>query len=135
MDVLSPNAAEALEVRQVRVLLVEDEILIRLFVSEMLRDVGYDVIEAVNGDEALEILSAGVPFDLVLSDVRMPGSTDGIALLSCINESRPDLPVIITSSDLDPKVALAAGAAQFLAKPFKVEDALSMIGTEVAKIR
>ena len=113
--------------RQMRLLVVEDEVLIRLFVSDLLRDAGYDVVEAVNGDEAVDILKAGIPIDLVLSDVRMPGSTDGLALLRFVRENLAGLPVIITSGHLEPAVALAAGAAQFLAKPFKLDEALKVV--------
>ena len=128
MPVAATSAA-----RQVRILVVEDEMFIRLFVSDLLRDSGYDVVEAVNGDEALDILNAGVAVDLVLSDVRMPGSTDGLALLKFVRERLADLPVILTSGHLEPDVALAAGASQFLAKPFKVEEALKIVELEAKK--
>lgn len=119
--------------RRVRILVVEDELLIRLLVSDVLRDAGYDVVEAVNGDEALDILNAGIRVDLVLSDVRMPGSTDGLALLKFVREELADLPVIVTSGHLEPHVALAAGASQFLAKPFEIEEALKVVELEVKK--
>jgi CheY-like chemotaxis protein len=125
--------ARTASARRVRILVVEDELLIRMFVSDLLRDTGYDVVEAVNGDEALDILNAEVAVDLVLSDVRMPGSTDGLALLQFVREKLADLPVIITSGHLEPDVALAAGASQFLAKPFKVEEALKVVELEVNK--
>ena len=116
-------------------LLVEDEVFIRLLVSDLLRDAGYDVVEAVDGDEALDILKAGVHVDLVLSDVSMPGSTDGLALLRFVRDNFYKLPVIITSGHLDPDVALAAGAAHFLAKPFNLDKALEVVGLEVGKGR
>lgn len=132
MDALAVEAAAS---GQVRLLVVEDEIFIRMFVCDMLRDAGYDVVEAVNGDEAVDLLRAGVRVDLVLSDVRMPGATDGLALLAFIRQNLADLPVIITSGHLVPGNALAKGAAQFLAKPFRAEDALEIIEREVAKLK
>jgi DNA-binding NtrC family response regulator len=125
--------ADAAADRQMRLLVVEDEVLIRLFVADLLRDAGYDVIEAVNGDEALDILKAGIPIDLVLSDVRMPGATDGLALLRFVRENLAGLPVIITSGHLEPDIALAAGAAQFLSKPFRMDEALRAVNLEVKK--
>ena len=133
MSVETVPVAEMVVARQVRILVVEDELLIRVFVSDLLRDSGYDVIEAVDGDEALDVLNAGVAVDLVLSDVRMPGSTDGLALLKFVRDKLADLPVIITSGHLEPDVALAAGASHFLAKPFKVEEALKVVELEVRK--
>ncbi len=56
-----------------RFLVVEDEMLIRIMVSDSLRDAGLNVIEAFNADEAIRILHSGVKVDLMLSDVRMPG--------------------------------------------------------------
>lgn len=114
-----------------RILVVEDEVLIRMLVCDLLRDAGYDVVEADNGDEALDLLKAGISIDLVLSDVRMPGSTDGLALLRFLRENLANMPVIITSGHLESDVALAAGASQFLAKPFKLEDALKIVEIEI----
>lgn len=135
MSVVGDLAADMQASRQVRLLIVEDEVFIRMFVCDVLRDAGYDVVEAVNGDEALDILKAGVAIDLVLSDVRMPGSTDGMALLAFVRKNLADLPVIITSGHLASEIALAQGAAQFLAKPFRVEEALKMVDLEVAKLK
>ncbi|WBH17453.1 response regulator [Sphingomonas radiodurans] len=120
--------------RPLRLLVVEDEMLIRMVVSEVLRDAGYDVVEAANGDEALELLRAGVAIDLVLSDVRMPGSTDGLALLAFVRKYHAEVPVIISSGHLESQVALDAGASQFLGKPFRVEQALAMVESEMKKI-
>jgi DNA-binding NtrC family response regulator len=125
--------ADTVAARGARILVVEDELFIRMFICDLLRDAGYDVAEAFNGDEAMDLLNAGVAVDLVLSDVRMPGSTDGLALLQFVREKLANIPVIITSGHLDLDVALAAGASQFLAKPFKVEEALKVVEFEVKK--
>ena len=100
-----------------RVLVVEDEFLIRMLVADHLRDAGFIVIEAFNGDEAISLLTAGVPIDLVFTDVRMPGAADGMDLLSFIKRTRPDLPVLMTSGHLEPELAYSGGAERFLPKP------------------
>lgn len=100
-----------------RVLVVEDEFLIRMLVADHLRDAGFTVVEAFNGDEAISILTAGAPIDLVFTDVRMPGSTDGMDLLTFIKRTRPELPVLMTSGHLEPELAYAGGAERFLSKP------------------
>jgi DNA-binding NtrC family response regulator len=99
------------------ILLVEDELLIRLIVAEELRDAGHHVIEACDADDAVIILQATKP-DLIISDVRMPGSMDGLGLLAHVREVLPGLPVIITSGHLDPAEARAQGATLFLSKPY-----------------
>jgi DNA-binding NtrC family response regulator len=103
------------------ILVVEDELLIRLIVCDELREAGHDVIEAFNADEALDVLNARACPDLVISDVRMPGSLDGLGLLAIIRETHPELPVIITSGHLEPGLAEASGACRFLAKPYAIE--------------
>jgi CheY-like chemotaxis protein len=62
------------------VLLVEDEVLIRLGVAEHLREAGFNVVEAATATEAREIMLAGVAIDLVFSDINMPGELDGVGL-------------------------------------------------------
>lgn len=104
-----------------RILVVEDEFLIRLHISDHLRDSGYTVCEASNGDEALLILAAGAEFDIIYTDVRMPGETDGLALLGHIRKTRPGIAVVVTSGHLQPSLAMAAGAAGFIAKPCEPE--------------
>ena len=104
-----------------RVLVVEDEVLVRLVIADHLRDAGFVVIEATSGEEARSILDAGVVVDLVFTDVRMPGSMDGLDLLGFIQENRPSLPVLVTSGHLERDLAYARGAARFLPKPYTLE--------------
>jgi DNA-binding NtrC family response regulator len=116
-----------------RILLVEDELLIRLLVGDELRNAGYDVIEAANADEALTVLRSLVRVDLIISDVRMPGSLDGLGLLAIVRETLPTLPVIITSGHLESRLAIADGAARFLAKPFAMDAVVSAVRMELAR--
>lgn len=114
------------------ILLVEDELLIRLFLGEELRDCGYQVIEAGSADEALALLDTMVP-DLVISDVRMPGTLDGIGLLAHIKSIFPELPVIITSGHSEPSLAMANGANNFVRKPFLMETIVAIVKGELAR--
>ena len=112
------------------ILVVEDEVLIRLMVSDELRDAGYDVIEASNADEALIILRSSAPVDLIFSDVRMPGSLDGMDLLAVVRETFPALPMIITSGHQEPRMAIDEGVSQFLAKPYELS---AVVTAEIAE--
>ena len=107
------------------ILLAEDDVLVRFTTAETLRSEGYVVLEAVNASEALSLIATGHPLDLVLSDIRMPGSMDGIALTFAVKELRPHLPVVLISSHLDPDRAHAAQA--FLAKPYRPEVLISLV--------
>lgn len=116
------------------ILVVEDEFLIRCALSDGLRDAGYQVIEACSGDEAADILASLLP-DLIISDVRMPGSQDGITLLALVRERFPTLPVIIVSGHLRPSDALADVATRFLAKPYAIEAMIEAVEVEIGMPR
>jgi DNA-binding NtrC family response regulator len=82
------------------VLVVEDEVLVRMAVSQQLRECGYNVIEAVNADEALIVLrKPTISVHMVLSDVEMPGSMDGFGLATWVRKNRPELKVILAGSE------------------------------------
>lgn len=98
------------------ILLVEDEILIRLVMSESFRDEGYQVIEAANADEARAILASDTIIHLVMTDINMPGSINGLELAGEVKSANPSLPVLIVSSHLPE--ALNGRADGFVGKPF-----------------
>lgn len=83
---------------QQTVLVVEDEPIIRFAVADTLRDAGYQVFEAANGDEAFHTLETGLLVDLVVTDINMPGTLDGLMLTAHIKTRTPTLPVFVVSS-------------------------------------
>jgi len=102
-----------------RILVVDDEKLIRWSVGERLQRGGYEVLSAESGEEALELLGAQSP-DLMLLDVRLPG-IDGIATLQRALGLRPELEVLMMSAHSTVDIAVEAmkhGAIDFLVKPF-----------------
>lgn len=89
------------------VLVVEDEVFVRLVISEYLRSCGYKVIEAANADEALIVLQhPEIAVDVVFSDIEMPGSIGGFELAKWLREHRPDVDVILAGNV--PRAAEAA---------------------------
>ncbi len=115
-----------------RILVVEDEFLIRAMLSEELREAGYQVIEACDATEALVVLKTISP-DLIISDVRMPGPLDGLDLLARVRGTTPSLPVIITSGHLSPSQALIEGATRFVAKPYLIEAVVDAVREALKK--
>jgi CheY-like chemotaxis protein len=107
------------------VLAVDDEGLVRLKLADALRDQGYSVVGAGSGDQAGsslrggvlgDLVFSGVLVDLVLTDVRMPGSIDGLALAQPINSEFPEIKVIIASGHISSApVGLADG---LFSKPY-----------------
>ncbi|MCY4333945.1 MAG: ATP-binding protein [Litoreibacter sp.] len=79
------------------ILIVEDEFHILSVTSKLLREIGYDVITAASGQEAFELTEAGTSFDLLLSDVVMPGKVGGFELAKRVRKIRPNVPVIYMS--------------------------------------
>lgn len=126
----APQGDPAVAPRQT-ILVVEDELIIRFMVSDDLRDAGYEAIEACNADEAIAILKSSVAVDLVITDVRMPGSLDGLGLLAFIRATFPRLPVIVMSGHLEPGLALLGGATQFVAKPFTLNVVVDAVHAEL----
>jgi CheY-like chemotaxis protein len=101
------------------VLIVDDDEVIRSLLRLTLPDEGYDLVEAEDGDQALQIIAARQP-SLVLLDWRMPG-TSGEGVLTALKQTYPDLPVIVLTAEPEAKVRTLAeslGADVFVAKPF-----------------
>lgn len=82
------------------VLVVEDEVLVRLWLAVTLRDVGFQVIEAGNADEAMDVVASGIRPLALVTDVRMPGSKDGLELATALRRRLPELVVVVTSGHL-----------------------------------
>jgi DNA-binding NtrC family response regulator len=101
------------------VLVVEDEMMVRLPIAEYLRDCGYNVVEASDASEAMAMMDADGPVNLVFSDVRMPGKMDGFALAEWFRFHYPDVPVLLTSGYGGRNVpAASVPGARFIAKPY-----------------
>ena len=111
------------------VLVVEDEVLIRLMIAEYLREFGYPVREARNADEATRILDADEDVAIVFSDVRMPGAMDGLELARWISRNKPDIDVLLTSAYVTPGDLASSPAAvnDFLRKPYAPIEVLQRI--------
>jgi putative nucleotidyltransferase with HDIG domain len=113
-----------------RILVVDDEEAIREIVASMLTSGGYVCKQASSGLEALEVLTSGEQFELMLSDLMM-ADLDGIGLLERTKERFPDMPVVMVTAVHDIQVALAAlrnGAYDYLLKPFEREQLMATVG-------
>ena len=102
------------------VLVVENDVLLRLVTASNMRDAGFDVIEAANCAEAIRILDC-IPVDVLFSDIDMPGTIDGLALAQWVHRRRADTRIILTSG-----AARTPGDvkeyASFLPKPYAEKD-------------
>lgn len=101
------------------ILVVEDEMVVRMMAVDMLEDAGYDVREAATADEALELLEAGDDVDLLFTDIKMPGSIDGLGLARIVGERWPDIRILITSGHIMLPETERPVRAGFLSKPYR----------------
>ena len=101
------------------VLVVEDEMMLRMRVVDMVEDAGYVPVEAVDADEAMTILRSRSDIALMLTDVQMPGSMNGLNLAREIRNRFPHIPVVLTTGYSD---AANTAAAEFvtIGKPFDI---------------
>ncbi len=107
------------------ILVVEDEVLIRMTLANGLRDEGFTVIEACDADEALVAL-ATASIDLLLTDVRMEGSMDGLDLAVQVRSSLPDLKIVVVSGHL-PEDETQGVADAFVPKPYLTEKLVQRV--------
>lgn len=114
---------------QETILLVEDEVLIRMPIAQYLRDCGYRVIEAVSADEAMTVLlHQETTIDVVFSDIEMPGSVDGFGLAKWIREHRAGMDVVLAGTlprSVDVAQELCAHGS--IPKPYDVQAVHSHI--------
>ena len=121
----------------VRVLLVEDELLVRLAAAEMLRDDGFEVIEAEDGAQAVGLIDGPDGFDLLLTDVQMPGPIDGIEVAVRARQRHPRIPVVVVSAQPSNARRLDGLGSRriFVGKPYELRALLAalraMLGAEV----
>jgi two-component system, response regulator PdtaR len=99
------------------ILVVEDEAIVRMVTADVLGEAGYNVIEAVNSTEALELLDARPDVSLMLTDVRMPGELDGYTLSRLVGMKYPAIGIIVISGDSPPGESDLPQGARFLPKP------------------
>jgi CheY-like chemotaxis protein len=100
------------------VLIVEDEFLLRMDAVDMIAAAGFDVVEAANADEAIEILESRRDITVVFTDVQMPGSMDGLKLARAVRGRWPPIKIVATSGQPDVRETDLPEGGRFLAKPY-----------------
>lgn len=109
------------------VLVVEDDTLVRMHGADILEDAGYDVLEAVDADQALAILTEHQDVHLLFSDVDMPGKMDGLDLARLVHERWPRIHLLLTSGHHPLQHADLPGSGRFIRKPWSSEVLIERI--------
>jgi CheY-like chemotaxis protein len=114
------------------VLVVEDEMLLRMRAVDMVEDAGFTSVEAVDADEAVAILESRSDIALLLTDIQMPGTMDGLGLAHSVHERWPPIKIILVSGQLKLANLDIPADSRFFGKPLDAKDLIaemqSMIG-------
>lgn len=100
------------------VLVVEDEALIRMTSADVIRDLGFEVLEAVDADHAVSLLESIQGITVVFTDIQMPGSMDGLLLAGVIRDRWPPIGLLVTSGNARPVSSVMPTGARFISKPY-----------------
>ena len=100
------------------VLIVEDDFLLRMDAADMIKAAGFEVVEAGNADQAIEVLEGRPDITVVFTDIQMPGSMDGLKLARAVRGRWPPIKIIATSGRLHVDEGDLPEGGRFLPKPY-----------------
>ncbi len=111
------------------VLVVEDEMLLRMRVVDMVEDAGYIPVEAVDADDAFAILKSRSDIALLFTDIQMPGSMNGLELAHAVHERWPPIKIILASGQLQLSGTDIPPDSRFFGKPLKSGEMIAEMRT------
>jgi CheY-like chemotaxis protein len=109
------------------ILTVEDEFLIAEYLGNILKEAGFEVVAAANADEAIAILELRDDIRIVITDINMPGSMDGLKLAAAVRHRWPPIKIIVATGRAPPRMEELPVGTGFLAKPYAREKVLATI--------
>jgi CheY-like chemotaxis protein len=107
------------------VLVVEDEMLLRMRAVDMVEDAGFTPIEAVDADQAVAILESRSDIAMLFTDIQMPGSMDGLKLAHAVHDRWPPIKIILVSGKLHLANIEIPADSRFFGKPFEARDMIA----------
>jgi two-component sensor histidine kinase/ActR/RegA family two-component response regulator len=120
------------------VLVVEDEMVLRMRAVDIVEDAGFTAVEAVNADEALSILESRSDISLLFSDIQMPGSMDGLKLAHAVHHRWPSIKIILVSGQVKVASEETPEDSRFFGKPLETKQMIAelqaMMGAGALKI-
>jgi CheY-like chemotaxis protein len=109
------------------VLIVEDELLLRMDAADMIAAAGFAVLEAENADQAIEILEARPDITVVFTDIQMPGSMDGLKLARAVRGRWPPIKIVATSGRVNVAETDLPDGGRFLPKPYSPHQVTGLL--------
>jgi two-component sensor histidine kinase/CheY-like chemotaxis protein len=120
------------------VLVVEDEMILRMRAVDIVEDAGFNPVEAVNADQAISILESRSDISVLFTDIQMPGSIDGLKLAHAVHDRWPSVKIILVSGQVKPSDAERPADSRFFGKPLGVEQMIAelqdMVGAGALRI-
>src|ERR1700757_4821161 len=120
------------------VLVVENEMILRMRAVDIVEDAGFNPVEAVNAEEAISILESRSDISLLFTDIQMPGSIDGLKLAHAVHDRWPSIKIILVSGQVKPSDAERPADSRFFGKPLGVEqmtaELQAMVGAGALRI-
>ena len=113
----------------VAILIVEDDVLVRMIANDILTDAGFRVFEAHDAQEAMTLLEARADVQVVFTDWNMPGKIDGLGLARLVRKRWPDVGIIVTSGKMLPAPGDLPAGVQFISKPYRPSALIDAIET------
>jgi CheY-like chemotaxis protein len=114
------------------VLVVEDEMLLRMRAVDMVEDAGYTSVEAVDADQAVAILESRSDIALLFTDIQMPGSMDGLGLAHSVHERWPPIKIIMVSGQLKLASIDIPADSRFFGKPLEAGEMIAEMRSMIA---
>src|SRR5690349_7973113 len=120
------------------VLVVEDEMVLRMRAVDIVEDAGFTAVQAVNADEALAILESRSDISLLFSDIQMPGSMDGLKLAHAVHDRWPSIRIILVSGEVRLSDTDRPADSRFFGKPLEMNQMITelqqMVGAGALRI-
>jgi two-component system, response regulator PdtaR len=101
------------------ILIVEDELLLRMDSAEVIGNAGFEVVQAANADQAIAILTGRPDIHVVFTDIQMPGSMDGLKLAKFVRDRWPPIKIVATSGLVPVEDDDLPAGSVFLPKPYR----------------
>src|ERR1700712_4553446 len=115
------------------VLIVEDEMMLRMRAVDLVEDAGFTPLEAINADEALNILESRSDIELLFTDIQMPGTMDGLKLAHAVHERWPSIKIILVSGQLTITDDDKPADSRFFGKPIDVKNMIAQMQEMIGK--
>jgi two-component system, response regulator PdtaR len=115
------------------ILVVDDDVLLRLHASDLLEENGYTIVEANSAEQALKVMETRKDVRMLFTDIQMPPGIDGLELARQVHGRWPTVLLVITSGQKQPTKAEIADDGQFISKPYRAQELLGKIGGVLKK--